>query len=233
MNLKTLRNRGIALLLCGLMLFAFTACGPSEGEGDQPVKLEHVYGMENVELGDEIEYADRMVASDTHAFIQYYFYDEETYVSTQRVTAVDLATGEQTVVYELTDMYDEETQTSRGGYVNFMQPTDDGNLVIMFDEYFSDYSDPENYIEERGVYLVIVDMQGNELSRIDYTAQSEAEDSVYFYNVLIDAEGNLFAADGERIVIFDKDGNRIGQLDSPNYIENMLQLADGRIVAGL
>ncbi len=94
-------------------------------------------------------------------------------------------------------------ETSNGwGYISSFKMFQDGSMVILYESYFEDYSDPNNLIFENHFDLFRWDALGNLIYQKDMIEGSEDE-YAYFYarNMIENADGSLTIISGDNEII--------------------------------
>ena len=142
-----------------------------------------------------------------------------------------------------------ESGNNQGSSISSIRFTEDGKLLALEETYRSWYDGPDdvemysdewyqkeyyNYQHwENTFFLRLLDTDGSELSRLDLSElqhQMEEEGS-YFYpnNVLPLKDGRILMMCDSGLLVLNMEGTLEKKIDFENYVENILQLQDGRI----
>lgn len=112
------------------------------------------------------------------------------------------------------ELYDENGNVigSESGYISNATLLRDGSVVVVYEMYHEDYSDPENSIWENTMSMMRWDAEGTLLWEKDVTP----EDGGYFYaqNITSDEAGNIIIIGGDNLLFtYDNAGNEIGKVE--------------------
>ncbi|MCR4771019.1 MAG: extracellular solute-binding protein [Oscillospiraceae bacterium] len=236
-KIKTL----LSLLLAAAMIAGLASCKKGGGEEDfgnqldglEKVRLEHVYTMSYIDMGEgedaddsgsestapvygenEYSYHDEYVDSVTEAggkvYIVKRYYNEEysdgEYVSDNglRVSSLDPDSGE---VSDVAD-FKQENDSSENAYhykgVNNVAPCSDGSFWCVVMEEFGDWSDPTEYNYTTLTSLVHTAADGSELASIDLADVIENMPEYFYIDRMIVSPG------GDLIIYTDPDMYVIG-----------------------
>lgn len=207
--MKKWKMYAMALGIFGLS-FGLTACGSSEGK-EANVKQEAkewVYVPEFTELEDETASYYNMKFAGSDLYYESYSYDEETGESSQSICRYTLADGSTDKVnVPLQPSESGEDGSYNGQSINAFTVTEDGSVVVVFNNYKNDANG--NY--ESWMELAKFDAEGNELFRKNLKdAMGEDEENSYVRNILIDDKGRFYLPADSKIWLFDTEGNSCG-----------------------
>lgn len=159
------------------------------------------------------------VSKDTIYFVGY-TYDSVSYNTTYFIATCNIDGSN----YQQKN-FDPPTENS-GMYVEGVYATSNGEAYLSYTEYFSDDSDPENYVWEEHYYIAKIDSQGNITSKIDAASEYGVsyissfkvlkDDTIVFY-----ANDSIYHVDGEGKIIAKK------EVTAGTYINSFFLLKDG------
>ena len=119
-----------------------------------------------------------------------------------------------------------------------MAEAPDGGLTVVENQSVSYFEGTQEQLErevnwdlwkyESHYTIRTLDENGKELSAAPI--QMDMQDSyVNFYNTVLDAEGNLLATSGQSLIAVAPDGTIAYQIESPDWLDNMVQLRGGAL----
>lgn len=122
----------------------------------------------------------------------------------------------------------------------------EGNLWLLENVYTVTFNLPDDFVESEAsnaweyseqkdeYFLVKLDSNGKELSRLDLSAVGEDEEYFYVNDITVDKEGHIVLIGSGKIFVLDSDGKKLFSIDAgDSWIERLFALDDGRIVASL
>lgn len=210
-------------LLAGLMVLTLAACG-RKGEEVKNSK-EYVYRAEEIVI-DAIEdmntistysiYADRML------LVGYNWDDTGRTVYTVSCNPDGSDSSVKTMTLE-------ENQAMAS-----IKQDEHGNRYVIFEEYFEDDSDPDNYIWETNYYLIKMDEQGKELWRQKIN-DNNSEDFYGVNDLLLIEENQIILVDSAGIRVFDSSGSLVKKtkVEEDWSGGEIYKLRDGSLVANI
>lgn len=219
-------------------------------KGVEKVKLEHVYSVEYLKTSfDEDTYVqdvkeaagdiyltasfNRQVPSAQYPGETEYVWGLELYRMAPDGTLTKLLTFTQE------SEYDEENSCSRESYVNNINIAPDGTIWYMKEQYYNDWSDPENYIWQQDSSLIHADMSGKELLSIplkELKDPANEDEYLYISQLIFAGNGNILAQTGDSFMGLDQNGKvlfRSGADLQNAYIQNICVTGSGRIIANV
>ena len=135
--------------------------------------------------------------------------------------------------------YDEENSRSRESYVNSINIAPDGTIWYMKEQYYNDWSDPENYVWEQDSSLIHADMEGKELLSIpmkDLKDPASEDEYLYISQLIFAGNGNILAETEEGFIGLDPNGKvlfRSGADMQNAYVQSICITGSGRIIANV
>lgn len=168
--MKKLRKVLLVTLIGGMML----AAGCGKNKNTNAIDKNAIYREDAVQVKVEgINDYSQVVGKGTDLYIIGNTYDEKTYESTQYLITYNVDTKETNKIkvdFSVGDQVNTETAHT-SGWINRILPVDDG-LIVLYDQYFSDESDPDNYIWEENFYLHKVDKSGKVLKTFNLSEKT-------------------------------------------------------------
>lgn len=120
------------------------------------------------------------------------------------------------------------------GNINRITGDAEGRLWIMENVYAYSFSDDGEYTDHgESYFLRQLDETGAEISRIDLNALKEHSENEYFYinSVCMDGTGNIYVSSDRIVMVLDSSGELLFTLEVEDWVETVVQLADGRVAA--
>ncbi len=222
----------------------------------QKVSLEHVYTSRRIDSpvaptpqivsNSGQEYRENLnnmyyIGGQLFATVYGYRYWEEDNVyhnqNSNKIFRIDADTGASELIYESTevtdDSYTEGQTVYSSSYKGNFVPAPDGTVWYSQNDYFEDYTDPDNYIYENKNTLFHVDAQGNELGSIESTELSD--DEYFYFNSLMPLEDGSLAVISEKCVLFvDAQGNLRSRIELPggdnSWINSSCVMENGDVI---
>ena len=256
MKKTTIRRVFLLLLALTMLLPAAVSCTKkpqrSVLEDDlskvQKVKLEHVYKTiplktdptsENKDVDDYYEYLIDVVSNDGKLYFTTNFNYSETdeynsiWTNGIRLYCFDIEKDEKTLLAELTSENEEGENFYRSSDYQNAIPCADGSCWVVKNEYYDDWSDPENYVWEQNTSLVHLDADGNELA--SFSAKELDEENPYINNFEVLPDGRLLAVIGNnQIFVISADGSESKpfslELGESDWLNNVLKLGNGDVI---
>ena len=114
-------------------------------------------------------------------------------------------------------------------YSTFIQ-YGEGNYFSIWNHYYEDDSDPDNYIWVDEYYLVKLDGAGNELWKQRLTGENP--DAYWVEKMLLLEDGRILLSDTDGLSLYDAEGSRTGEVKLQKGIDSysLFQAGDGKIV---
>ena len=109
-------------------------------------------------------------------------------------------------------------------WLHSMEISGDGNLWLLYSAY-SQKRMSDTYL------LRLVQEDGKVLKEIDINDHMDVED-FFVTEVREDAEGRLYINTGYSVLILDPDGNVTGKVEEKDFIEDLICVKDGSVLAG-
>lgn len=243
-----------AALAVILIMSVFSACGvkTKSGENNSSAAQGTVYVPEYISLPEDITTMDNVYCSGE--MIYFTAYEPISMDGGEQGTG-NAEDGEEDASEQLTEygiclysMKADGTELVRmeqyspvklpedkEGYINInaLCADDEGNLWVAETGNLFHFDSSGNYVNDgAAAYLRKLDKNGAELARTDISEY--ARDTEYFYiqSMAIDSGGVVYIADqGRRISAFGTDGGRLFELETTNWTESLVRLADGRVAA--
>lgn len=92
------------------------------------------------------------------------------------------------------------------------------------DEYWQYYESQEKYALRR------ISTDGTELGRVLLDSIVPDDSYVYFYNMCIDAQGNIYLPSDQVLYVLDSEGNKLFEVEAENWINQVYMMSDGTVV---
>lgn len=118
----------------------------------------------------------------------------------------------------------------------------DGNLLCIETQSINWYDGPEserytdnqwNYRKyEQHYYIRTLDANGAELKCVPLS-ETLYQDSIEFYNALLDSEGNILCASNYDLLLFSQEGELLKTITCDDYPSGLVALPDGRVCLSL
>ena len=249
MLIKTKKRTGkktICILTAAVMSLSmgvFTGCGNSEADVETVQDNEELarslaYDMSTIIVENHSEYNDDGTGSSQYiSYSDYvddklyyirndYSYTEESSHDVYYLIVCDsegntLSSAE---LFESDYSYDSDNNTS--SYINDMEVNSDGTVTYSLYTYTYD-SNGGSYSETQE--NVIVDVSGNEISRVNVsdsdTTFSYSDDGSYVTDTATGDDGTIYNVYNDRIVVLDADGNELfttGEIDTDSTWYNTI-----------
>lgn len=210
-------------LLAGIMVCTLTACGGKSEEVKN--SKEFVYRAEEIsleEIEDKNSISNFSIQGD-RLFITGYHWEENgrtIYVVNRSIDGADTSTI-------TIDMEDNQS-------MSFITVDGQGNIYAVFDEYFEDSSDPDNYIWEDNYYLMKLDNQGKELWRQQLNEKG-SEDYYGVNSLQLTDDGRIVLIDTVGIKTYDAQGGLLKavRMQEDSSGNDIYKLKDGTFVANI
>lgn len=135
-----------------------------------------------------------------------------------RLYYVDPATGKSEVGIDFKNEYTSGETTYSGSNINTMMPASDGTVWYVLNEFYEDYTDPENSVYENNNFLVHASADGTELSKANLNEVFGGGPDDYFYvDRMIEApDGTLVICYNYGAALMNKDGSVKGKIVIPD-----------------
>lgn len=175
---KTIRRVLLTALVAGLML----AAGCGKNKNNNVIDKNAIFREEAKQLKVEgIKDYNQACCTGSTVYIIGNSYDDE-YNTTQHLVVFDVNTGDAKKIpinFEIDSSKDNEF-VHHSGWVQNIMPVKDG-VIIMYNAYFSDETDPDNPIWEDSYKLYKVNTEGKVVKSIDLSKEVQLEyvDSCY------------------------------------------------------
>ncbi len=212
-----------AAFCCMLLLSA--GCGGKQNEEAAVKSKEHVYRSEAVdieEIQDGSSINDIQVRNGRIYITAYHWVpEEEGGGTTLRIFSQDLD-GTDRKVTQL-DVADDSSYSQ-------IIPDGEGNYFSIWNHYYEDDSDPDNYIWVDEYYLVKLDGAGNELWKQRLTGENP--DAYWVEKMLLLEDGRILLSDTDGLSLYDAEGSRTGEVKLQKGIDSysLFQAGDGKVV---
>ena len=224
MHGKEILCKAGAFALILAMAVSMAGCGKNRKESDEKEAVQlgtngYVYEPEFLELqtGEE-EYWSNIIMQGSKMYYTCMSWDEETGEGTISFYCMDLSGSREKK--QLPIQIDEQMNLTAF-------TVDEQENVVLF---LSDYSKQKQSAEGYTIadyYLKKFDAQGTEVFSVDVS--DENEDDLYVSQLVLDKDGNIYAAYDQNIFLFQADGTPRGKVESNNWISNMACGRDGKV----
>lgn len=224
MYVKRMLCKAGAFALAMAMAATAAGCGRKnvESDGTDEVRIGtngYVYEPEFLELqSNENEYWDNMIMQGNKLYYTCMSWDTETGENNISFYSMDLTGSSEKKQFPI----------QIDGQLNLTAFTVDEqeNFVLFIADYSKQKQSAEGY-SIADYYLKKFDAQGAEIFSVDVA--DENEDGMYISRLVLDKDGNIYAAYDQSIFLFQADGTPHGKLESNNWISNMACGKDGKV----
>jgi len=221
--------RLIALTLAVFSLISLAAC-KGRDSGPEKVKLTSVFGYESIPVPKEIQNIDRAAISGEKIFFCGSGYDEATQVYSNALYVMNFDGSELTKLFDMEEARNDEEQIYRSRYIQTMAVDSLGNLWVNEQEYYDDFSDPDNPIWEQNSYIRKFSPTGDKVFEIDCKELMPGVEYIYINSMVFDAAGNLYMGmDMSLYILSGETGTLAGKLEQTDYINGVISSANGEI----
>jgi len=221
--------RMIALALAALTLLSLAACKGKDSTPEK-VKLTHVFSSESIPVPKEIQNIDRASVSGDKIFFCGSGFDEATQIYSNALYVMNLDGSALTKLFDMEESRNDEEQVYRSRYIQTMAVDSNGNLWVNEQEYYDDYSDPENPIWEQNSYIRKLTTVGDVVFEINCKELVPGTDYFYINSMVFDTAGNLYLGmDTNLFIISGETGKLAGKLEQSDYINSVISSANGDI----
>lgn len=226
-------KRIISLLLVCIMVLPllFSCSGSKKNKAPEKQVLEHVWLTTEYALPENVRGASIIKSGDNiflYANVEKKMTDEEGneyYEPSVKIFANDPSFSEWREVISFENMYewDDEGQEAKGSHPNFIRPDGQGGFVVLMNNYYENWQDPENYIYEQSWTAMRVDADGNVLS--DAKLELDMDENMYIY------VSNMFMLDDGSYLVFTDMGAHVmssegKKIRTCNMAENLGGVSD-------
>ncbi|MDE7223339.1 MAG: extracellular solute-binding protein [Acetatifactor sp.] len=223
----------LAFAMAAVMSLSMASCGDKEEDQQQTQQDAYVYVPEFIDLnqsqGEEEQNISDPQLRDGDLYFRSYYWNEETGDGGYRYYRRNLQSGETTELPIRLEIEGADNIWPMGGLLF----DEEGNINVLANAYTMD----EEGMSSRDSYWMFrFDPEGNEIFRQDITQALtlEGAESCYVQQSVIDKEGRLFASvsrggmemSNAFIVVLDKEGNTLAQIDSGSDWVNSIGTAD-------
>ena len=234
-------KRFISLLLVTVMaLGTLASCKPASNKEKVPEKqrLENVYLTTEYDL-PENTYSNQMVESGETVFMmarrENITTDEEgneVYGNEALLFTTDkeFSDFKQIAVLKSENNWNEESTSASGIYPNRIFSSGDGNVLILYNKYFEDWSDEENYVYEQNWSLEKVAPDGTVVANIDFDFSAVTSDYFYVSDIIFLENGKYFVISDMSAYIVSAEGVIEKECEVAENINSMKRLSDGRLI---
>ncbi len=227
MSLKASRQIGkrvLSLSLAAVMTVSLAACGSKEEKKEE--LPEYTYVPQYIELDGGHSYWQSQL-SGNYMYNLENSWDEEAMTSVQKIVKCSIEEdklGEGTTVLELSGNRDIQSFTV----------DKEGNFYLLEIQYPVLEEGEElgdDYWNNRQTFLRKYDAQSQMVYEQELTEQlAEDEEYNYIENIVLDAEGRVYAVCGERVMLFDKDLSYAGKTTQESgWFNGIGQGKDGKV----
>ena len=93
--------------------------------------------------------------------------------------------------------------------------------------------DPDTYAEDTAVTLKTYDTSGQEIASADMTSVLESGQDSYISSWISDKDGNAYISTGEKVIVFDKSGTKLFEIDAApgdnSWLSSLILTNEGRL----
>jgi len=228
------------LLVLVLMLTALASCKPASKKEKVPEKqrLEHVYLTTEYDMPEKT-YSNQMVESGGTVFMmarrENITTDEdgdEVYNNEALLFTADTEFSEfkQIAVLRSENNWNEASTSASGISPNRIFSAGDGNVLVLYNEYFEDWSDEENYIYEQKWILEKIAPDGTVIADTHFDFSNVTSDYFYVSDIMLLDNGKYFVTSDMAAYIASPEGVVEKECEIADNINSIHRLSDGRII---
>lgn len=234
-------KRLISLLLVLLMvLTALVSCKPASKKEKIPEKqvLENVYLTTEYDMPEKI-YGAQMVESGENIYMmarrENITTDEEgnevyNNEAVLYVTGDDFASYDEIAILKNENNWSEENTSASGISANRIMSSGDGGVLVLYNEYFEDWSDDENYIYEQNWKLEKLSTDGSLVSTVDFDFSTLGEEYFYVSDVILLENGSYLVISDMSAYIVTPEGKVEKEVEIVESFNSAKRLHDGRLI---
>lgn len=224
-------KKSAAICMAAVMVFSMTACGKKSDDSDNSAAEDtknYVYAGEPINIeGVKGDISTPMVVGDKLYFNTYeWIEDEEDAMDTEEDTQKEGKSVYHLYKCDLDGNNVEEipfAEMAENEYIDKWVVDEQGTFIFLV----------SSYNESTNTYCIIkMDDTGKEVLRKDVTKDLSIDAYSHVDRMISDTDGNYIVLIESKIVIFDKDANKINEVKSGSWIEGMAITKDGTIVCG-
>lgn len=221
-----MKTRILSILLCAIMLIGIIPLSACQSKA-QPVKskVDHVYKATGIDLGEDVRPRSLITAGQNVVAFANEVISRDPYKSQNVIITIDPATGE----FTKEALKEEE---GKNLYVqNIAADTDGGLLLLMqgYDQTTQTQSYRIDRLKDGSTETVCEDIG----SLFESTGENSLSGGRYFYidYFTVDGDGNVILSCDYAILVFDKDFNKLFEIEVDGYIRGLGATSDGRTYA--
>ncbi|MBP5152658.1 MAG: hypothetical protein ILP13_07085, partial [Lachnospiraceae bacterium] len=208
------------VLVAAMSVSLLAGCGKKGNAAHAKIDKNTVYREEELPVSVPENYYVNLVSfAGNKAFITGYVYDPVTYVQTNSVIIVDIATGESKTINLGTDRW-----------INTTVPFDNGNVGVIYEENNTDFSDPENPVYDYAYIFEIYSPDGKSVAKKNLNKELGIE----YTNSVLQIPGGLLLMSYDVLMVIDDKLNKVKEKRNENGqgfdFGNIYQLRDGSYV---
>lgn len=214
-----MKNKLLGILLSAMVLM-LAACGG--GNSAAVSSKEYVYRAEEVVIPG---------IEDKNTMNDFYIKNDRMYISCYQWGE----TGSSIIIYNAnmdgSDLKSMSLQVKQDSSYSYLTADGLGSYYGVYDEYFSDDSDPNNYIWEDNYYLIKLDQQGNEVWKQPLNKES---DNYWVQWMKVLKDGRIALKDTNGLFIYDGEGNITKEIapETEDDSSEVYLMTDGTLVTG-
>lgn len=220
---KSFKKRLLGAVLAVTMVIpVLSGCkGDNKTSAAAKMDKEHVYKAEYFDMPEGISNINRMKISNDKVYVD--GYDEK---NNYAYSIFELNPDGSEAKNILPDM----SKTPEKSVVSFTVDGE-GNFYFLESVYFTDESDKDNPVSKTIFSLVKNDKDGKEILRQELKEESE---NFYPSDMVADKDGNVVLLSYEKLVLLDKTGKKLGEIDTKDaYTDSIFLTNDGKLLASV
>ncbi len=236
--MKKLLSLTLALVM---VLTLFVSCSPGEKKekGPEKQRLENVYLTKEYKLpkdvyGVDIEFCgDVVYVLARREIIEKDEFDNDVYSTDTAVFTTDknFSSFEEILTFRNENEWNDEDSTSTGKSVQTIFSAGDNELLLLYNKWYENWSDPEEYIYENSWSVEKISSDGSILSSFDLDFSSVESEYFYVSDIKALPDGKFLVIADVSAYILSADGKVEQECDAVEHLLSLQILDDGRTIA--
>ncbi len=234
--MKRILSLTLALFMVLPLLFS---CSPEKKEKlPEKQRLENVYLTTEYDLPENVNSAEVIFSGDNVFLfgrrevkgVDENGFDTYDYHSAVFKTDSEFSSFEELVVIKDENNWSENDTSVSGSYANGIYPCADGSFLVLFNSWYEDWSDPEEYIYENSWELKRYDAQGASISETKLVFSDNSDEYVYIADIEPLSDGRYIILTDMKLYVMNFEGNVEKECDAFENAQSISLLDDGRLI---